>query len=125
MFFSVYMYVVFVCYIIKAHVHITTRWILGKGPCGPDCNIKDIGRSTLDSRKQQESLHSDISYFGNFSTTQTQGTALYVDILNDVIVTTMSESVVAVDEVEKWEEDSMAFSFLFPHKTTEASRLVE
>lgn len=106
-------------------MRVTTRWVLGRGPCGPDCNIKDIGRSTLSSRKQQEALYSDSFYFGNFTITQTQGSVRFVDVLNDVMATTVSESLVGMDDVERWEEESMFFSFLVPHTLTDAAQVIQ
>jgi len=105
----------------KAHIQLITRWILGKGPCGPDCIVTDIGRSTLKTRKQVQALHGDDFYFGNFSTGYSHNSVMTVDSLHDVMATTVSETVIGVDDVDLWEEDSMSFSF----KLTDTPQFVE
>jgi len=44
-----------------------------------------------------------------------------VDSLHDVMATTVSETVIGVDGVDLWEEDSMSFSF----KLTDTPQFVE
>lgn len=37
--------------VLKAHIKVLTAWKIGTGPCGADCQYRDIGRSTASSRQ--------------------------------------------------------------------------
>lgn len=95
-------------------MQVVTSWILGEGPCGPDCNLADIGRSTLGTRREQEVAHANDFYFGNYSVLYEESSQKTVVSLLDAMATTMSEHVDGVDETDRWEQERMAFSFVVP-----------
>ncbi|GFR65259.1 carboxyl-ester lipase [Elysia marginata] len=46
---------------------IVTGWELDKGPCGPNCTVADIGRSTVVTRAEFINRTGDSEYFGRWS----------------------------------------------------------
>ncbi|GFO49255.1 integrin beta-like protein a [Plakobranchus ocellatus] len=46
---------------------IVTGWELSKGPCGPNCSVDDIGRSTELTRAEMINRTGDREYFGKWS----------------------------------------------------------
>ncbi|KAK3755389.1 hypothetical protein RRG08_026119 [Elysia crispata] len=46
---------------------IVTGWELTEGPCGPNCSVADIGRSTVVTRAEFINRTGDSEYFGRWS----------------------------------------------------------
>lgn len=74
--------------VFQARITVITGWVLGKGPCGPTCNVGDVGRSTRDSRRGVIIASGDRARFGNWSKEMqpldNSITATYEDITNHV-----------------------------------------
>ncbi|KAL4237882.1 hypothetical protein ACF0H5_002592 [Mactra antiquata] len=91
-----------------------TGWVLGTGPCGPNCDRTRVGTSTLTSRKITEQQKSNDLYFGNFTVDYAVNGNTVVDIVNTEVHNSMTETVLAVNENAKWEQEIAQFSFTLP-----------
>ncbi|XP_052767866.1 uncharacterized protein LOC128208348 [Mya arenaria] len=96
---------------VLAKMEIISGWVLGTGPCGPNCSRADVGRSTKPSRQMMETLTNDSIYFGNFTTDFKRGNEV-IKPLHDRMLQNYTEVVLAVNEIAKWEQELLKFSFV-------------
>ncbi|XP_053395975.1 uncharacterized protein LOC128556097 [Mercenaria mercenaria] len=95
-------------------IELITGWVLGKGPCGPACNSTDIGRSTRSTRPLMTRTYSD--YLGTYTLDYSNKTAGKTDTvdMNALVLSTYNETVIAISDYGKWEQELLHFSFLMP-----------
>lgn len=98
-------------YLLQVTVELITGWRLGKGPCGPGCSKSDIGRSTGSTRPLM--LQSDTSYLGDFKVEYRNETTwkTVIDDINSIVSNNSSETVIAVRENSKWEQELLHFKY--------------
>ena len=84
-------------------IELITGWVLGKGPCGNLCNKGDIGRSTNTTRPSMISANPD--YLGTFSKE-------YKTVKHPFQIVDFNETVIAMSEHGKWEQEIMHFSVI-------------
>lgn len=87
--------------------------MLGKGPCGPSCNIADTGRSTRSTRPAVETLHP--YSLGNFSLVSRHGTTDIGARVNK----TYNETIISVNMLKHWEQETMHFSVIMEKDETD------
>lgn len=58
------------CFSRQAHITVITGWVLGHGPCGPNCSVTDVGKPTHHSRASVIQATGNPSIFGNWSKEQ-------------------------------------------------------
>ncbi|XP_045183537.2 uncharacterized protein LOC123541967 isoform X2 [Mercenaria mercenaria] len=97
-------------------VHLISGWVLGKGPCGPGCSSSDIGRSTRSARSLITASHP--YRFGNFTSDYLDRNTrkTITQDMSAVVYRSYNETVIAVSEHGKWEQELLHFSFNMPHK---------
>ena len=94
----------------QANVEVVTGWVLGTGPCGQGCSKANIGQSTNQRRQTMETSLAKTELFGkhtlafNISTTPKD--------LRPQFVNNFTETVIAVSESAKYEQELLRFSFL-------------
>ncbi|XP_053374815.1 uncharacterized protein LOC128547113 [Mercenaria mercenaria] len=95
-------------------IELITGWVLGKGPCGPGCNSSDIGRSTSSTRQLMTKTYSD--YLGTYTVDYINKTTAKTETpdMNAQVLSTYDETVLAVSEDAKWEQDLLHFNFVMP-----------
>ncbi|XP_060567440.1 uncharacterized protein LOC132726185, partial [Ruditapes philippinarum] len=99
-------------------IELITGWVLGKGPCGSGCNKSDIGRST--SLTRQKIVSTDPYYLGKFIKEYRVSSHLLQTIPIDTRVkSTCEESVIAISETGKWEQEIMHFSVIMEKEKNE------
>ncbi|XP_060593498.1 uncharacterized protein LOC132747979, partial [Ruditapes philippinarum] len=91
-------------------IELITGWVLGKGPCGSGCTKSDIGRSTRLTRPKMVSNNPD--YLGKFSKEQKSNASTELISMDTRVNSTYNESVIAVSEKGKWEQEIMHFSVI-------------
>ncbi|XP_053396081.1 uncharacterized protein LOC128556142 [Mercenaria mercenaria] len=98
-------------------IELITGWVLGKGPCGPGCSRRDIGRSTRSTRPLMTRTYLD--YLGNYTSDYVNRSTGKWETrdMNALVLSTYNETVIAVSEHEKWEQDILHFSFIMPTGT--------
>lgn len=105
----------------QVNITITSAWVLGKGPCGSTCTKANVGMSTAPSRQTSLTSAADSVYFGNITMTFPSGSSdspydfgrydsfVKVNLLLN-LTDTSTETVVAVNELEQWEQDILTFT---------------
>ncbi|XP_052249734.1 uncharacterized protein LOC127857377 [Dreissena polymorpha] len=105
-----------------AHVQIITGWELGTGPCGPNCSRNHVGTSTLITRRSIEQSTQNNIRFGNY-TYETEEHKR-IKMINEALVGTIQETVVAVSGSDHWEQEIATFSIQI-NETKEADIVAE
>ncbi|XP_060606731.1 protein eyes shut homolog, partial [Ruditapes philippinarum] len=92
-------------------IELITGWVLGKGPCGPSCSKADIGRSTESARATI--ISSDSHYLGTFELEYRKTDKLTSKTeINTRVNSFYNETVIAISETGKWEQEIMHFSVI-------------
>jgi hypothetical protein len=84
--------------------------VLGEGPCGSGCTKSDIGRSTRLTRPQVVS--NNPNYLGKFSKEHTSNALTRLIPMDTRVNSTYNETVIAISEKGKWEQEIMHFSVI-------------
>ncbi|XP_053389988.1 uncharacterized protein LOC123552583, partial [Mercenaria mercenaria] len=95
-------------------IELITGWVLGKGPCGPGCNSSDIGRSTRSTRSLMTRTYP--YYLGTYTFDYLNKTTSKTETkdINALVFSTYNETVIAVSETERWEQELLHLSFIMP-----------
>jgi hypothetical protein len=92
-------------------LELITGWVLGKGPCGPSCSKVDIGRSTKSTRATI--ISSDSHSLGTFALEYKKSDkATNKTEINTRVNSFYNETVIAISETGKWEQEIMHFSVI-------------
>ncbi|XP_046355794.2 uncharacterized protein LOC124134797 [Haliotis rufescens] len=90
----------------QVELTVVTGWVLGEGPCGEHCSTKDLGRSTITSRKIMTDLYGD-AYFGNWTseTNYLHGNISFRTITDKVSKGLVTEEILSVNVPLRWEQE--------------------
>ncbi|XP_025104810.1 uncharacterized protein LOC112570537 isoform X1 [Pomacea canaliculata] len=94
-----------------AKVTLVTGWVLGLGPCGPNCTVGDVGQSTHDRRLQTIQQRHDTTYFGGWTLEEQRrfGELADVDDVTDEVSRNLTGRVSMVSEKLQLEQEIANF----------------